>query len=31
MTLATFFYVVLLVAVWVALNAWILPKFGIRT
>jgi len=31
MTLATLFYVVLLVAVWVALNAWILPKFGIRT
>lgn len=31
LTLATLVYVALLVAAWVILNAWILPKFGIRT
>ncbi len=29
--MSTLLYVLLLVAIYVALNAWILPKFGIQT
>jgi hypothetical protein len=29
--MTTVIYILLLVAVWVALNAWILPKLGLQT
>jgi hypothetical protein len=29
--MSTLVYVLIFVGIWVALNAWILPKFGIRT
>lgn len=29
--MTTFVYILILVGLWIALNAWILPKFGIQT